>query len=176
MNKRIWTAPEIAVVQFAANEYVANCWNNENRLYKFICNATQWLDESKLGSGSVYAEVGDLNQQNKQDVFYHANAWANDWFGNYQSGQDYNDFYKTEYKGSDQLLSNNWGNHRLDGSAEFKEFHVDSSEIHNGWIVNTNTANTLNPEYTSIFIWHGQNGDEIHAMLNDGVTLEVARS
>lgn len=36
--KKIWSAPEAIAEQFAANEYVAEC-GDENRVYNFICDA-----------------------------------------------------------------------------------------------------------------------------------------
>lgn len=36
--KKIWSAPEAIAEQFAANEYVAEC-GDENRVYKFTCDA-----------------------------------------------------------------------------------------------------------------------------------------
>lgn len=36
--KKIWSAPEAIAEQFAANEYVAAC-GDENKVYKFVCNA-----------------------------------------------------------------------------------------------------------------------------------------
>ena len=52
--KKIWSAPEAIAEQFAANEYVAAC-GDENKVYKFTCNAPE---------GDVYADYdndGDLD-------------------------------------------------------------------------------------------------------------------
>lgn len=52
--KKIWSAPEAIAEQFAANEYVAEC-GDENRVYKFTCNAP---------AGTLYADYdndGDMD-------------------------------------------------------------------------------------------------------------------
>ena len=52
--KKIWSAPEAIAERFAANEYVAAC-GDENKVYKFTCNAPE---------GTVYADYdndGDLD-------------------------------------------------------------------------------------------------------------------
>lgn len=38
MEKKIWTRPMAEVEQFMANEYIAAC-GDENRVYKFVCDA-----------------------------------------------------------------------------------------------------------------------------------------
>lgn len=52
--KKIWSAPEAIAEQFAANEYVAAC-GDENMVYKFTCNAR---------GGNLYADYdndGDMD-------------------------------------------------------------------------------------------------------------------
>ena len=51
--KKIWSAPEAIAEQFAANEYVAEC-GDENRVYKFTCDAGGGK------RGSVYEETNNL--------------------------------------------------------------------------------------------------------------------
>lgn len=72
--KKIWSAPEAIAEQFAANEYVAAC-GDENKVYKFTCDAR---------GGNLYADY-----DNDGDM---------DLLGSYTPCQEYhessvNDFY-----------------------------------------------------------------------------------
>ena len=79
MEKRIWSKPEMNEFTFAANEYVAAC-GDQNRVYKFVCDAAKkW--GFNLG-GSVYVE------SNKQNGFQQSGSNKDDYLGEYHSCQE----------------------------------------------------------------------------------------
>lgn len=55
VQKREWAIPQTFVQQFAANEYVAAC-GDENKVYKFECNAGGAYGEG----GTVYLETNGI--------------------------------------------------------------------------------------------------------------------
>lgn len=62
MEKRVWTKPLAEVEQFMANEYVAAC-GDENRVYKFECNAG-----SEYSSYHVYLNGPDGLPETEDDI------------------------------------------------------------------------------------------------------------
>lgn len=103
--KREYVAPTMVCEEFAANEYVAAC-GDENRVYKFTCNAPGGplyaRDENGKGySGANYTPCGntheapvssvfvdgyvDYNRNSKQDDGEAVIVWleySRDWWGN----------------------------------------------------------------------------------------------
>lgn len=100
--KKIWSAPEAVAEQFAANEYVAEC-GEENRVYKFTCNApagTICVDANNDGvierydgftpcseyhespvSDNYYLGYVDRNNNRQQDEGEAAYIWLETFFG-----------------------------------------------------------------------------------------------
>ncbi|MBE5799100.1 MAG: hypothetical protein E7321_04030 [Clostridiales bacterium] len=88
MEKKIWSMPEVQVAQFAANEYISACRNDQGeRLYKFFCNVLpgtsgelfydnngkegfQYKDNDTGNAGSSYeAYFKDLGTDTREEYF-----------------------------------------------------------------------------------------------------------
>lgn len=99
VQKKEWAIPQTFVQQFAANEYVAAC-GDENRVYKFECNAPAgdlyyypWgdgvIDGKYDGNGSAwligsYHPCGKKHEAPATDDFY-------DGFVDYNDNQRYDE-------------------------------------------------------------------------------------
>ena len=73
MNKEMWVRPVTEVQTFEANEYVAAC-GDENRVYKFTCDATGGplyaKDTDGLGyDGASYKPCSKTHEAPVSDVF-----------------------------------------------------------------------------------------------------------
>ena len=62
--KRVWCRPQTVVQKFEANEYVAAC-GDENKVYKFVCNAN-WTG---LTGSAVYTNGEDGIMGTDDDVY-----------------------------------------------------------------------------------------------------------
>ena len=171
MEKKIWVAPRVELVCFEANDYISTCWDsNNNRLFKFFCNAASFMSSLNLDSARIFAEAGDpqdLKHNTSNSFWEGGSSTANQWFGGYTNGSNYNNYYKDNYNVSDQYIAdwNPWSsenNHALvnDGDPHYS-YDVTMDQLHQGWLVYGNETD----QNTSIYIWHGANGNEIHAML-----------
>lgn len=75
--RKEYVAPTMVCEEFAANEYVAAC-GDENRVYKFLCDAPKGSlyakDSNNKGySGANYSPCGATHEAPVSDVF--VNGW-----------------------------------------------------------------------------------------------------
>lgn len=73
--KKIWSAPEAIAEQFAANEYVAEC-GDENRVYKFTCDApagtlcVDYDNDGDVDRFPGFSPCGEKHESPVSDTYY----------------------------------------------------------------------------------------------------------
>ena len=176
MNGKIWSKPEIGVVQFGAGDYcISSCRTDGAVNYNFDCNS-QLEDATHF-----YVAFDNNNTKVDGKSYFHYDAersWdAYNFMRNepnvtYTKGDavQFVQSYESEY---DQIF---W--HSSDYNA-CGEKHTASSldTFLSGWLLKNvdGAPDTSNPY--AVTIWTGENNNNIHATFTLGIeNLDVARS
>jgi len=151
MEKKIWTAPEVGVVQFQANEYVAGCVMTTTTTYTGTC----WDSTSSFNAGSSFYLFGDSDKSGTlnpsattstsfENPLYSSNS-ADEILQNYGAGNsaldgDYAIFNSVMWSGEPHRYNPSIGYNGL-ASGESHELSSDQyNALYNGYVVGTSDA------------------------------------
>lgn len=169
MEKMIWEKPQMNEVAFAVNEYVAAC-GDQNRMYKFKCNAGEPPKETILGpiTQHGYVWIENNNQAGLQTGIY-----EDSWDYGFTSGTEYT---PTDADGMDDYLTATYHPCGKEHEAPTTDKFYNGYYLHTDkWDKDTGTFSLS--DLINVIIWRGENDDNVHCTANlDMDSWETAKS